>query len=177
MKIKLLIISVLALFVFNSCTKETTIKESYNPPKPGIYGSWRQVNNSTDTQYFDFPDDNSNFVYILTNYKLGYHTSSALAYFASEKQMVISGSTYNYEITVDTLMMYNSPGNFMKFIKVDNTKISHKTWVKSITKLKTIDPPVGYSYSYHPFGINGDLIYPHCKTGSTEGIYQFNTLT
>lgn len=177
MNFKLLNISVLALTVFNSCTKETTIKESYNPPKPGLYGSWRQVNNSTDTQYFDFPDDNSNFVYILTDYKLGYHTSSAVAYFASDKQLVVSGSTYNYDIKADTLMLYNAPGNFTKLIKVDNSKFNHKTWVKGISKLKTIDPPAGYSYSYHPFGINGDLIYPHCKTATNEGIYQFNTLT
>ena len=62
MKHKLLIATVLGLFILNSCTKKETIIQEYNPPQPKLFGTWKLIGqNSSDTNYYVFPNDGSRF--------------------------------------------------------------------------------------------------------------------
>lgn len=78
-KIKILLgLSVVLLMA--ACTKETTIKEEYNPPQPKLYGTWKMENNSTSTNeyYYVFTEDGSNYVHTLVKDNNGLNTKNRL---------------------------------------------------------------------------------------------------
>jgi hypothetical protein len=178
-KIKILLgLSVVLLMA--ACTKETTIKEEYNPPQPKLYGTWKMENNSTSTNeyYYVFTEDGSNYVHTLVKDNNGFKYKESSAFKATDKQINMSYYLYNYDVVADTLTLYNSPTAYSRYFKVLNPSFTPSNWTGSLKVLKTLELPRAVtSNTLRPFGIEGDYLYLAGNNGSGDYVYKFNSVT
>jgi len=176
----LLIFAITILTLIASCKKETTIKEEYNPPQPKLYGTWQVISvpPSTSNSYYVFPNDASNFGYILTIDKDGFKSQQTFTYKATENQINMYYYLYNYTVANDTMKMFSAPGVYSAYVKISNPAFTKDNWNSTFSSLKRLTPPRGFTTSTsRSFGINGDFIYPNGMNGSGTYVYKYNTLT
>ncbi len=134
---------ILALIIFNSCTKETITREEYNP-NIGIYGVWQVVftgnDNIKDYQYLNFSNKKSLTMYLKNSY--GFKSSFTTNFAPSSDQFLADiynwGSTQviNYYMKGDTLMMENGGLVIAKSIKSSESAVAG--WAEEVTETDII---------------------------------------
>lgn len=178
MKHKLLIATVLGLFVLNSCTKKETIIQEYNPPQPKLFGTWKLIGqNSSDTNYYVFPDDGSNFMYLLTVSPNNFRNSQGYAYKATDNQLQVFSTLLNYKVSNDTLYLMESPNISTKLVKISNPSFTPANFMNASSVVKKINVPRGIGSNTRPFGIEGNYLYIYGNQNGNEYIYKFNSST
>lgn len=177
MKKHKLLTAILAGFVFlTGCKKEETVVQPYTPPQPKLYGTWRILPGFGSEGYFAFPDDGSSYAHILQIDQYGFKTKSIYAYSATDKQIVISGSVFNYTVNQDTLKLNINPSSGYTMVKETDPAISYKTWLTPASILKSINSPRGVGSGVLSFGIDGNDLYLSAYNGSYYA-YKFNTIS
>ncbi len=178
MKHKLLIATVLGLFVLNSCTKKETIIQQYNPPQPVLFGTWKLIGqNSSDTNYYVFPDDGSNFMHVLTNSTYNFRNSQTFAFKATDKQIHVYSTLLNYKVSNDTLYLMESPNVSTKLVKIKNPSFTPANWMNASSVVKKINVPRGIGSNTRPFGIEGNYLYIYGNQNGNERVFKFNSST
>ena len=163
-----------------SCTKETTIKEEYNPPQASLYGTWKQIfaTPTTNETYYVFNNDGSNFSYFLSKDQYGFKTKESYPFKATDKQVNVSYYLYNYTVVNDTLTLYQTPSSYTRYLKVANPTFTPTSWTSSLKVLRNVELPRGVNYNtVRSFGIDGDFLYLCGYNGMGYYVYKFNSLT
>jgi hypothetical protein len=178
MKHKLLITIALGLLVLNSCTKKETIIQEYNPPQPSLYGTWKMLNQtSSDTSYYVFNNDGTNFMYLLSKSSYGFKSSQGYVYKATDKQLQVYSSLFNYKVSNDTLYLMESPSTTYKLLKMNNSGLNTANWLSASSMNKSMNMPRGTLFNTRPFAIEGNYLYLYGNDNSNERVYKFNHTT
>lgn len=178
MKHNLLIATFLGLFILNSCTKKETIIQEYNPPQPKLFGTWKLIGQtSSDTNYYVFPNDGSNFMHLLTNSNYNFKTSQIFAYKATENQLQVYSTLLNYKVSNDTLYLMENPNVSTKLVKINNPSFTPANWMSASSVAKKINIPRGIGYNTRPFGIDGNYLFMYGNENGNERIFKFNSST
>lgn len=171
------IIAILTMVVFiQSCTKKETIIESYNPPAVTLYGTWKEINtnpSNLSTSYYII-DKTNDFAYNLIEDEYGFRNSNGYAVSASDKQITLGGTLYNYTVKNDTLKLKYDVDQTQTFVKVPNPTFTFNNWTNNISINKSITAPLGINSS-RSFGFNGDFLYFYRNTFGNKS-YKYNTL-
>lgn len=175
MKHNLLTFTALALLVLNSCTKKETIIQEYNPPQPKLFGTWRVIGqNTTDTNFYVFPNDGTNFMFMLYKTQQGFRNIQSAPFKSTDNQIQIYGSLYNYKVSNDTLTMMESTLSSFRLVKINNPSFTPSNWMITSSIIKKINMPTGTGYYTRPFGIEGNYLYLYGNINSSQKIYKFN---
>jgi len=178
-KIKILFgLSVVLLMA--ACTKKTTITEEYNPPQATLFGTWKLMSENVNNgeNYYVFANDGSNFAYYLMKDVNGFKSKDVYAFKATDKQINVNYALYNYSVVADTLILYESPSTYNKYLRVVNPTMTPSNWTNSLKAIRRIELPRAVSYgTIRPFGIDGDNLYLCGYNGSGYYVYKYNSLT
>ncbi len=175
LKLKLALIICIALI--QSCTKKETIIQEYKPPVVDIYGTWfLQNQNVTDlSKTYMILNASDDFSYNLNEDKDGFRSSYDYAFSATNKQLNLGGSLYNYTKNGDTLILRQSNNSIQKYIKVANPTMTYENWTSKISIAKRVAAPIGNISSSHSFGFNNDNLYFYSDKYASR-VYKYNTL-
>lgn len=175
-KFKHLTLFFVSIVVIQSCTKKETIIQEYKPPMPTLYGTWKLQNSSTTdlSSTYLIMSQNSDFVYYLQENEYGFRSSDGYAFSATDKQLSLGGSLFNYKTNGDTLTLIQSLNYVQKYIKVANPSFTSNTWTSNVSIIKSVVSPENVSSSYRSFGFSGNFLYFHRNTYQSR-VYKFNT--
>lgn len=178
MKHKLLITIALVLLIINSCTKKETIIQEYNPPQPSLFGTWKMLSQtSSDTTFYVFNNDGTNFMYLLSKSTYGFKSSQGYAYKATDKQLQVYSSLFNYKVSNDTLYLIESTNTTYKLLKIKNSGFSTTNWLSASSMNKTMNMPRGTLFNTRPFAVDGNYLYMYGNNNGYEAVYKFNHTT
>ncbi|MCC6818704.1 MAG: hypothetical protein IT245_07430 [Bacteroidia bacterium] len=159
-----------------SCSKKETIIQQVNLPQASLFGTWRSLSNSADTNFYVFPNDGSNYLNILTKNKFGFKSKSVFVFNATDKQVFMFANLYNYTVDKDTLILYDTPSSFSKFVRTQRSDINPSTWLKPVTISKTVRAPQWMNINSIPFGIDVNHLFPYSKVGNRHVVYRYNIM-
>lgn len=175
-----LILGLSAVFLFAACTKKTTITEEYNPPQATLFGTWKMMSENVNNgeSYYVFANDGSNFAYNLMKDINGFKSKDVYAFKATDKQINVNYTLYNYTVVADTLTLFETPTVYNKYVRVVNPTMTPSNWTSSIKAIRRIELPRTVSYgTIRTFGIDGDNLYLCGYNGSSYYVYKYNSLT
>lgn len=163
------------LVILGACTKKETIVQEYNPPQPKLYGNWKVISANFGGGYFSFPNDGSNFAHILGIDEDGFKSKEVYAYSATDKQLIISGSVFNYTLNGDTLLLKSAPNSIYKMVKTTDPSVNINTWLSSTSVSKDLGKLPNSGSDLHSIGIDGTTIYYSGLNGMGNYVYKYNT--
>lgn len=172
---KIIPVVLTGLVILGACTKKETIVQEYNPPQPKLYGNWKVISTNLNGGYFSFPNDGNNFAYILGLDEDGFKNKEVYAYSATDKQLIISGTVFNYNLKGDTLILKSSPSSNYMMVKTTDPNINASTWLSSTSIAKDLGKLPNTSSDLHSIGIDGNTIYYSGLNGMGNYVYKYNT--
>ena len=132
-------LSVLSGFIllFSGCTKETTIREEYNP-NISVFGVWKVSNISeTDLEFLKYLQFSTSRVLNVYNESNGFKSEIRNSFFANENQLVAdfygwgSSAIYSYSMKQDTLIISSGGFEVLKAVKANAAEVNG--WVTYVS--------------------------------------------
>lgn len=182
MKLKILIMSAVALAFLSGCTKTETIVQQYNPPAATLYGTWQIINtnvNDSSKSYIIFPNDASNIYYQMNEDGFGFRSAPSSGIFnATDKQILIaSGGLFNYTVSNDTLMLVQNANSKINLVKVKNPTFDQTNYVTKVAVNQTLPNPAGMGVHNYSIGSTSSFLYMMVNRFSSNRIYKYDIAT
>lgn len=134
-------IAAIAILVYG-CTKETTIREEYNPNISlwGTYKVTNTLNGLEDLRFVTFSTKKIVNSYFMSSAGMKYQHSSSIVAYPDQVIADIFGngtsSVYNYRFSGDTLIISGGINTYFKAIKSNESEVAN--WVTMVSKTDEI---------------------------------------
>lgn len=165
-KLSLVVLSVIAIFMAG-CTKETTVREEYNP-NITLFGLWKISNNQyvPAIKYLNFSTLKVLSAY---NENSGFKSELRNGYFTNESQLIAdfygygSPQIFNYAVERDTLKISLAGQTVMTCVKANASEVSD--WVTQVTATGLLQNV--FTQNYQGIGYDGNsILVPDYSSGT-----------